>query len=214
MHIVYFDESRDEKVAVVSGLAVPASTWEMCLASLRQFRHELKAQDGIFPDKELHAFEFVAGRGKIAEGVVPKGRRCRLFKEALSAATTLPGVRAFVTHSSPPDIASAFGQALTRVNQAMSVWGSYAVLVCDEGNNDLYTSAVRHWRLRTEATPSESKRIIEDPFFRDSRHSLFIQLVDFVAYARLRQLSPLESKNRYGLDFAFDLIRPLLVGEP
>jgi hypothetical protein len=56
-------------------------------------------------------------------------------------------------------------------------------------------------------------RIIEDPFFKDSEQSYFIQLADFCAYALLRRERPVPSKSRYGLDKAFDLLKPILVTE-
>ena len=42
-------------------------------------------------------------------------------------------------------------------------------------------------------------RILEDPFFKQSDQSYFIQLSDFCAYALLRQEHPIESKTKYGI---------------
>ena len=55
-------------------------------------------------------------------------------------------------------------------------------------------------------------RILEDPFFKQSDQSYFIQLSDFCAYALLRQERPVESKTRYGLDQAFNLLEPISEG--
>lgn len=54
-------------------------------------------------------------------------------------------------------------------------------------------------------------RILEDPLFKDSEQSYFIQLVDFCAYALLRRERPIHSKTKYGLDKAFDILSPILV---
>jgi hypothetical protein len=53
--------------------------------------------------------------------------------------------------------------------------------------------------------------VIEDPFFKKSQQSYFIQLADFCAYALLRRERPLPSKTRYGLDQAFSLLSSILV---
>lgn len=51
--------------------------------------------------------------------------------------------------------------------------------------------------------------MIEDPFFKDSRSSYFIQLVDFCAYALLRSERPLASKTALGYDKMYDLLAPI-----
>lgn len=56
-------------------------------------------------------------------------------------------------------------------------------------------------------------RVVEDPFFKDSAQSYFVQLVDFSAYALLRRERPIPSKTKYGLDTAFNILSPILVRE-
>ncbi len=79
MHIVYMDDSRDEKICVFSALAVPVDQWQNAFAKIRAFRRQLRWSDGISVYKELHAWKFVSGRGKIADRIVSKGRRCQIF---------------------------------------------------------------------------------------------------------------------------------------
>jgi len=55
--------------------------------------------------------------------------------------------------------------------------------------------------------------ILDDPFFKRSDQSSFMQLVDFCAYALLRRERPLASKSAYGLHEAFEVVRPILVLE-
>ena len=83
MHLVYIDDSKDEELCIFSALAISATLWQGAFEQVRNFRHELRKSDGIYVYKELHAWEFVSGRGRIADRMVPKGRRCQLFKEAL-----------------------------------------------------------------------------------------------------------------------------------
>jgi hypothetical protein len=42
--------------------------------------------------------------------------------------------------------------------------------------------------------------IIEDPIFKDSEQSYFVQLADFCAYALLRMERPIASRTAYGYD--------------
>jgi hypothetical protein len=81
--IVYMDDSGDDKLRVYSGLLIHESKWKATLESIKQYRRALKKREGIFVTLELHGTDFVSGRGRIAPHVVPKGARCRIFKETL-----------------------------------------------------------------------------------------------------------------------------------
>jgi hypothetical protein len=107
----------------------------------------------------------------------------------------------------------------------MQAYGSHALLICDEGKEAEYTRLVRRmgvynpipsaygvWRdLGTMTRNIPIEYIVEDPFFKRSDRSYFIQMADFCAYALLRRECPLPSKTRYGLDTAFNLLAPICV---
>lgn len=225
MHLVYIDDSKDEELCIFSALAVSAALWQDAFQQVRSFRRELKKSDGIFVYKELHAWKFVSGRGRIADRVVPKGRRCQLFKEALKLVAGLPGVRLFNASFPRKDDERAFEWLLNRINRTMEAWDSYTVLICDRGKD--YTRLKRRMSVYNpissrygywDETGTITKnipidRIIEDPFFKDSEQSYFIQLADCCAYSLLRRERPIPSKTKYGLDKAFELLSPILVKE-
>jgi len=227
MHLIYIDDSRDEQLCVFSALAISIDQWQEAFAQVRQFRRDIKKSDGIYVYAELHAWKFVSGRGKISDQVVPKGRRCRIFKEALELVAELPGTRLFNAVFPAKQDERAFERLLNRINRTMLAWDSHAILICDEGKELAYTRLARRMHVYN---PIPSKyggwedtgmviknipidRIIEDPFFKKSRQSYLIQLADFCAYALLRRERPIPSKTKYGLDQAFQLLSPILVLE-
>lgn len=227
MHLIYIDDSRDEQLCAFSALAIPANEWRNAFQQVRQFRRDLKKSDGIYVYKELHAWEFVSGRGRIADGIVTKGRRCQIFKDALQKVSALPGARLFNAVFPAKDDERAFEWLLNRINRTMQAWDSRAILICDEGKEIAYTRLTRRmgvynpipsrfgvW-MDTGATTKNIpiERIIEDPFFKKSQQSYFVQLTDFCAYALLRRERPIPSKTKYGLDQAFNLLSPILVRE-
>lgn len=207
MYLIYIDDSADEKLSVFSALTIRADKWNFYFEKVKKFRHDLKTSDGIFVDTELHAWKFVSGRGRIADDVVAKGRRCEIFKQTLQMVTMLPEARLFNTVFPAKASEPAYAALLQGINQTLQLWNSYAILICDEGKERIYTRLVR--RLRTSRVID---RILEDPFFKQSHQSYFIQLSDFCAYALLRQERPVESKTRYGLDRAFNLLNPISEG--
>lgn len=227
MHLVYVDDSRDEHLGVFSALGVPAHDWHAAFDRFREFRRELRRRDGIYVHKELHAWKFVSGRGNIADRVVPKGRRCQIFKDVLRLLADIEGLRLFNAAFPPKNDERAFEWLLNRINRTMQAWDSRAILVCDEGKEAAYTRLRRRMgvynpipsRYGVWLDTGDAKknipidRIIEDPFFKKSGQSYFIQMVDFCAYALLRRERPIPSKTKYGLDEAFNLLAPILVLE-
>ena len=227
MHLVYIDDSHDEELCIFSALCLPAAEWRECFEQIRTFRKNLKEKYGIFVYKELHAWKFVSGRGLISKQVVAKFQRCEIFREVLRLATELPGAHLFNACFPEKQDEKAFERLLNRVERTMQSWDSRAILISDKGKEAAYTRLARRMRVYNPIpsafgtwldTGQSYKnipltRIIEDPFFKDSEQSYFIQLADFCAYALLRRERPVLTKSRYGLDKAFDLLKPILVTE-
>ncbi len=209
IHLIYIDDSGDEEIRVLSALTILVDEWNSCLKQIKEFRHKLKISDGIYVETEFHAWKFVSGRGKIGDDMVTKQRRCQIFKQTLEMAAMLPGARLFNTVFPTKVSKPSFEALLSEINRSLQQWNCHAILICDEGGEDIYTRLVR--RMQTLKNGAID-RILEDPFFKQSDQSYFIQLSDFCAYALLRQERPIASKTRYGLDQAFNLLKPISEG--
>src|SRR5271155_527824 len=83
VHICYIDDSGDQNTRVFSVLCIPVSNWKLCLEQIRNYRTMLKQREGIYVRVEFHATDFVAGRGRLAHAIIPKGARNRIFRETL-----------------------------------------------------------------------------------------------------------------------------------
>jgi len=201
VHFVYMDDSGDENVRAYSALAIADTDWKDIFSQIKAYRRELKKQHGIFVTVEFHATEFVGGRGRIAQGVVFKGTRCRIFRETLS----------FIVE-----------RLMNRINTNMRKSGSNALIIHDHGKD--YTSLVRRlcvynpiqsmygrWGDGRSHKNIPLDNILEDIMFRDSARSYFIQLVDFCAYALFRSEHPLPSKSKYKLDEAFQELHGICI---
>ena len=209
MHLTYIEDSGDEELCVFSALTIRDDKWHTCLKQIKKFRHDIQTSDGISVYKEFHAWKFVSGRGKLADGIVPKGRRCQIFKQTLQMVSMLPEARLFNTVFPAKASEPAYEALLGSINQNLQQQDSHAILICDEGKETIHTKLVR--RMQT-LNNGAIDRILEDPFFKQSDQSYFIQLSDFCAYALLRQERPIASKTEYGLDQAFNLLEPISEG--
>jgi hypothetical protein len=228
-YLAYIDDSRDQKLACFSALVIPALEWPRFHDEVIEFRRALKKSDGIHVTKELHATEFVAGRGDLG-AMVTKWRRARIFDETMDFLASRKGLRILNACVPRADEEKAFERLIDRLNRHMEKKSNVfeeddpdaqVIVVVDQGKD--YTGMVRRMR-RFNPMPSRfgwwpgagaSKnkpitRVIEDLVFRDSRRSSFIQLADFCAYALLRSESQLPSKNKYGLHLSFDRLKAVL----
>lgn len=223
MYIIYIDDSRDEQLATYSALMIKADQWLPSFRIVRDYRRKLKSQYGIYVYKELHAWKFVSGRGKISDRVVTKFERSVIFRETLQMTAQLPSAEMLTAVFPKGSRLIALERLLNRLNRSLQVKDSYGFLVSDEGAEEEYTRLVRKMAVYNPV-PSRFgvwggaetfkniplDRLVEDIFFKKSSQSYFLQLVDFAAYALLRRERPMASKSKYGIDQAFLGLDPIL----
>jgi hypothetical protein len=103
-------------------------------------------------------------------------------------------------------------------------WNSHALLICDEGKEAEFTRLIRKMGVYNpvpvyvapgilQTQNLATVRILEDPFFKESSKSFFLQMADFVAYGLLRREQQLASKNQYGLHQCFDILQDVVARE-
>jgi hypothetical protein len=222
VYLAYVDDSSDAKLACFSAIVLPASAWLRLLNETLDFRRSLKRSDGIHITKEFHATKFVAGRGNLG-ALVTKNRRARIFDETLDFIASRTNVRILNTCVPRAHETRAFERLVDRLNVGAGkhIPPTHVMIISDEGKN--YNSLVRRMR---RYNPVHSRfgawasggivqnrpitRVVEDIVYRDSRHSQFIQLADFCAFALLRSENPVASRSYYGLDKSFDRLRAVL----
>lgn len=223
MHLIYLDDSYERPFQIYAAIAIPANRWKECFDSVKEWRRRLKASDGVLITKEFHATEFCAGRGRLGEQIVGKYRRSRMFREGLQLLNSMEGVKVFtVCRQSQTDW--ALERLLTRINKTLGAWDSYGVLMIDQGKEAEITRLLRRLGVYnpvpvyvapgvTQTQNLKLERILEDPVFKESKNSYFVQLADFVAYALLRREKHLPNKNVYGYHECFDLLADCVVRE-
>lgn len=224
MHLVYIDDSRDPQLCVFSALIIPAGIWHSTFQRVKRFRRRLRQKYGIYVAKELHAWKFLGGKGQIADRPLTKTARADAFRDWLTGLAALEDVRLMNAVFSKRADERAFERLLNRINRTMQADDSHALIICDEGKEKAYTALARRMAVHNpipsrfggwggEKRASRNiplDRIVEDPFFKDSAKSYFIQSVDFCAFALLRQENPVASKTALGIDTAFDLLEPIV----
>jgi hypothetical protein len=104
------------------------------------------------------------------------------------------------------------------IDLRLNAYRARAFIIADEGKESLITGALRRmhvhnpipsrygaWSTGNPTRNIITERIIEDPFFKKSQRSYFIQLADCVAFALLkRETTKTERIKKYGIDKMFE----------
>ncbi|MGO8901969.1 MAG: DUF3800 domain-containing protein [Isosphaeraceae bacterium] len=110
------------------------------------------------------------------------------------------------------------GKELEFLESRLNIYRSRAFIVSDEGRENEIIKALRkmgvinyipsqfgQWPSGAETRNIVTERIIEDPFFKASHRSNFLQLADCVAFALLkREVPPTPNIEKYGINKMFE----------
>lgn len=221
MWFAYIDESKEPgKFYAYSALITTGDRWATTFQKVKAFREELRRDHGIFLAYELHAWKFVPGRGRPANRAILKNERAQIFRKTLQF---IADSQSFVVVGSVSRSQEyALQRLIQRIQNTAQKRDERAILFFDDGEEVATTRMMRKMRYhnpipskngtwkstgkRTENKPMT--HILEDPIFKDSASSFFIQLVDFCAYALLRQERPIASRTAQGIDTCYEILRP------
>lgn len=221
MHFAYIDDSKDNRLACFSALLVPVDSWSECLNRLIAVRRIMKQSDGMPLRMELHATNWLGGKGRLVRHL-NRHDRVRLYNYFLAAITMLPGVQLINAAVPQHEEERAFEWLLNRINKNMEKADSKALIISDEGKSydKLYRKMRRHnfipssigkWETGALSKNLVLDHLVEDIVYRNSEKSLFIQAADSCAYAVLRSESPIPSKTALGLDQSMMILEPIMV---
>lgn len=225
MYLIYVDESgrKEDDMVIYSALLLPHNMWRDSFNLIRQWRYHLKKSYDIPVYYEIHANNFVAGRGRPGRRIITKYERSQIFSESLTLCTLLSGVQLVNVITPHNQKEQGFNYLLNRLNRALEEAENQAILICDSGQEYYYTrwmrkayvfnpipSAYGTWSNGKSYRNKPINQFIEDPFYRDSDSSYFIQLVDCCAYSLLMKEAPTANQKKYGLDSSFEILDPIL----
>jgi len=213
MYLVYSDESGDSgydnsptPAFTVSALVVSDSDWMEALDTLVDFRRWVRDEFGVPMKAEMKATHVRAGKREWApltrrarsavhmQAMKLIGRRSDLF-EVFAVCIRKDAIRA---KSSIDPKQQAWEYLIQRVERHAANGDSTAMLVPDQGDERLVRGQLR--RMRRFSRPGsryggkglvrDADNLVEDPVFRNSRESYFVQFADMCAYAAFRSIFP------------------------
>jgi hypothetical protein len=198
---------------------VPIEQWSNVLIKINNFREELLKKYNIAKDSELHATKFVIGKGsnRISNNDIRMIAFQDIYKfiSSLNECYSINGIS-----SNKKKYGVLFEYLINRIDTFCKKNNAYAILICDERDGAELISKVRNLR---KSNPMNSKysnhrynqplsRIVDDPLFKNSKQSLFLQKADFIAYGLLRSEKFIEKQDKR-IRECFQILEPILVKE-
>ena len=240
MYLMYVDESGDvgmvnspTRYFVLTGLVVHELRWQNYLEQLIAFRRRMRVSFGLRLRDEIHASAFMNRPGELVR--IPKNERLtilRMFADELAQMTDLNVINVVVDKQNRTQTYDVFGMAwkvlIQRFENTLSRHNfsgptnpdERGMIFPDHTDDKKLTDLLRKMR-RYNPVPNQSSfgigyrnlqvgSIIEDPNYRDSAQSYFIQAADTIAYLLYQNIAPNAYIRKKSGHNYFDRLKPIL----
>jgi hypothetical protein len=228
MYFCYVDESGDcgaydaempnrsgSPYFILAGLIVHAEKWKFSLEVFKTFRKKLAAQSYLPYDVELHCSEMIAPH-KCKEytqiSIVDRWKIIEAFAEKIGSNDAFTIIASVInkSESTIPEN-EYFTASITKLYKAYDHFlkekKQLGIVLFDRSNERTTQTHVR--KLLGTGSAGDSvpgikvNHVIEDPIFRGSADSIFIQAADVIAYTLKEKEFPQTSRKKYNADRIF-----------
>jgi hypothetical protein len=240
MYLMYVDESGDTGLSnsptnyfVLSGLVLHELKWKATLDQLIDFRRRMQRAFGLRLREEIHAARFITSPGPLVR--IKRNDRLTILRSLaneLASMTHLNVINVVVTKANKRQGYDAFGMAwralVQRFSNTMNCHNfppprnqeDMGIILPDHTDNRKVIQLLRQMR-RFNPVPHQPQfglgyrnllvaNVPEDPSFRQSSHSYFIQAADLVAFLMYQRLTPNAYMRKRGGHKYFDRLDPIL----
>ncbi len=220
MYLMYVDESGDSGLVrsptryfVLTGIVLHELRWRDTLDNLITFRKAMRNSFGLKLREEFHAAKLVNNPKELVR--IKRHHRLemiKLFAETLAKISDLNIINVVVDKQGKNPGYDVFENAWKALIQRFENTMSYrnfrgpanpddrGMIICDHTQDKKLFSLVRKMRL-FNPIPNQPQfgsgyrnltlnYIVEDPSFRDSRHSYFVQAADLAAFLIFQHFVP------------------------
>lgn len=210
--LIYADDSGDPRFgwAIYGWVECSPAGWRIVLREWLELRKRLWVSHQVPPSQELHATDYVNGRGRISTDETVtfwKDLGRQVAVECLTVLRECEHIKVGAVYRRTEKTGGAYyGERSDLYLRLVERWdaeqaanNSFAMVSMDgDGSDPSYFDAHRALKL-------DSRHIIEDPMFHDSKRSQWTQMADlvaFVAYAHLDR----HAKNEFAWTWYEDFL--------
>jgi hypothetical protein len=236
---MYVDESGDcgtekspTRYFILSGLIIHELRWQDCLDQLKIFRQRMKGEHGLRMRDEIHAAHFISRPGPLAETIKRYDRLkiLRDFADQLAGMPDLNVINVVLDKNGKKDGYDVFEMAWKALIQRFENTITHrnfngpqnaderGLIFPDNTDNKKLTQLLRKMRRHNPIPNAYSLgyrqmplvRLVEDPNFRDSSTSYYIQAVDLIAYLLYQKYEPSKYIRQKSGQNYFARLEPIL----
>lgn len=240
MYLMYADESGDSGMVnsptrffCLSGLVVHELRWRDCLEELIRFRQAMRNKFGLRLREEIHARSLISRPGRLMR--IPRHDRLailRHFADALAAMPELNIINIALDKHGKQQNYDAFDLAWKALIQRMENTlrcqnfpgpknpDERGLVFCDGIGDKKIVQLIRKMRGYNPVPVQQwfgsgyrnlgLSYVLEDPSFRNSAHSYFIQAVDTAAFLLHQYLAPNGYMRKVAGQNYFRRLKPIL----
>ena len=212
---MYVDESGDPGVFtggnsqhfILAGLIVPVNEWNVSLQRLVKLRKQLRKTTGLPEREEIHSSELIRINKIESYRDIPKRTRISILKTFVGEIPIIfSGAKiiciclnkqSMVGQKSFQEL--AWKRLIQRYDTFLKKKSSKGIIVSDDSDEPILRALLRKMRVYNPVPSKFSgfynpviNNIIEDIFFRESKHSFVVQAADAIAHALYRKEVVLE----------------------
>lgn len=237
---MYVDESGDTGLShspcryfVLTGIVLHELRWNAHLDELVNFRKRMRTKFGLLLREEIHSAHLINRPGPLIR--IPRNDRLtiiRHFTDELAALADINIINVVVDKRGKPTgydvIENSWRALIQRFSNTMTYRNfpgpanpdDRGMVLPDMGEVKKVTEVLRKMR-RYNPIPNQPphgpgyrnlliSNLIEDPYFKDSRHSYFIQAADLAAFLLYQRLTPSSYAKMKSLDKYFSRLSGVL----
>ena len=238
MLLMYVDESGDTgllgspvRYFVLSGIVLHELAWQPALERLIAFRRRMREEFGLKLREEIHAARFINNPGDLVR--IPRHHRLQIIREfadELAANPALNIINVVVDKSTKGLDYGVFENAWRTLLQRLENTIAYrnfsgplntderAMVFPDNTDAKRLKDLLRKMRAYNPIPNAGGAgyrdrpltKLIEDPAFKDSEHSYFIQAADLAAFLLYQELAPNGYMRKKGGHRYFSRLEPVL----
>lgn len=236
---MYVDESGDcglvnspTRYFILTGIVLHETDWNTCFEQILEFRRSIRDRYGLKLREEFHAHAFVKRPGDLRR--IPLNSRMmimRSYADRLASLSEISIINIVVDKQGKSPSFSVFESSWKYLIQRFHntiIYGNFPNSAHDNEHGLIFPDRTDDKKLtgllrkmgRYNPVPSmqgfgdyrnlKIERIAEDPNFRDSAHSLFIQSADLSAYLLQQHLNPCKTMKRKSGQNYFLRLQPVL----
>lgn len=220
MYLMYVDESGDSGLTgsptryfVLSGLIIHELRWNEALDQLVAFRQRMRNAFGLLMREEIHSAHLINKPGDLVR--IPRNNRLTILRAFLNEVSALPEISiiniVIDKQEKQPDynvMTKAWEALIQRFSNTMTHRNfpgpanpdDRGMIIPDNTDVNVVRGLVRKMR-KYNPVPNRARygmgyrnmtvtNLVEDPYFKDSRHSYFIQAADVVAFSLYQRMTP------------------------